>query len=210
MNRAVLIAAGEYREEYVFSEKDDLVAVDGGYEAMLRQHLVPVLFVGDRDSYAGELPEHLEKIVLPCEKDDTDSLFAVKELLKRGYRSFALYGFLGGSISHTIANPDLALSEKTRRRSASLSFRRNLRNPARRKKAFRRKARNVFFIQPFRHVRRLRFGGEVSVETVSHEKRFPRRHRQCLFGTGKNLGGSSPRFRADRLSGFRIYFRIVI
>ena len=104
MNRAVLIAAGEYREEYVFSEKDDLVAVDGGYEAMLRQHLVPVLFVGDRDSYAGELPEHLEKIVLPCEKDDTDSLFAVKELLKRGYRSFALYGFLGGSISHTIAN----------------------------------------------------------------------------------------------------------
>lgn len=24
MNRAVLIAAGEYREEYVFSEKDDL------------------------------------------------------------------------------------------------------------------------------------------------------------------------------------------
>lgn len=104
MNRAVLIAAGEYREEYVFSEKDDLVAVDGGYEAMLRQHLVPVLFVGDRDSYAGELPEHLEKIVLPCEKDDTDSLFAVKELLKKGYRSFALYGFLGGSISHTIAN----------------------------------------------------------------------------------------------------------
>lgn len=81
-----------------------MVAVDGGYEAMLRQHLVPVLFVGDRDSYAGELPEHLEKIVLPCEKDDTDSLFAVKELLKRGYRSFALYGFLGGSISHTIAN----------------------------------------------------------------------------------------------------------
>lgn len=104
MNRAVLIAAGEYREEYVFSEKDDLVAVDGGYEAMLRQHLVPVLFVGDRDSYAGELPEHLEKIVLPCEKDDTDSLFAVKELLKRGYRSFALYGFLGGSISNTFAN----------------------------------------------------------------------------------------------------------
>lgn len=104
MNRAVLIAAGEYREEYVFSEKDDLVAVDGGYEAMLRQHLVPVLFVGDRDSYTGELPEYLEKIVLPCEKDDTDSLFAVKELLKRGYRSFALYGFLGGSISHTIAN----------------------------------------------------------------------------------------------------------
>lgn len=104
MNRAVLIAAGEYRDEYAFSETDDVIAVDGGYAYILRQRLVPVLFVGDKDSYSEELPEDLEKILLPKEKDDTDSLYAIKELLKRGYRRFALYGFLGGSMAHAIAN----------------------------------------------------------------------------------------------------------
>ena len=40
----------------------------------------------------------------PVEKDDTDSMLAVREGLHRGYRDFVLYGALGGRLDHTLAN----------------------------------------------------------------------------------------------------------
>lgn len=49
----------------------------------------PGLIVGDFDSH--ENPHlDVETIVLPCEKDDTDTVFAVKEAMKRGYTDFLL------------------------------------------------------------------------------------------------------------------------
>lgn len=45
--------------------------------------------------------------MLPPEKDDTDTGWAVKEGWKRGYREFVLYGVTGGRISHTMANVQL-------------------------------------------------------------------------------------------------------
>jgi len=63
----------------------------------------PDLIVGDFDSYA-EPETTVEKIVLPTEKDDTDSIFAVKTAIARGYTHFLLIGMLGGRMDHSLGN----------------------------------------------------------------------------------------------------------
>lgn len=63
----------------------------------------PALIVGDFDSY--ENPHiDVETIVLPCEKDDTDTFFAVKEAISHGYTDFILVGVVGERLDHTLAN----------------------------------------------------------------------------------------------------------
>jgi thiamine pyrophosphokinase len=63
----------------------------------------PGLIVGDFDSHDNP---HLgvETIVLPCEKDDTDTVFAVKEAIKRGFDDFLLIGVVGARLDHTLGN----------------------------------------------------------------------------------------------------------
>ena len=51
----------------------------------------------------------VETIVLPCEKDDTDTLFAVKEALKRGFEDFILIGVVGARLDHTLGNVSILL-----------------------------------------------------------------------------------------------------
>ncbi len=74
----------------------------------------PDLIVGDFDSYpdprkgvsplSGELPE---VIALPREKDDTDTAFAVKEGLRRGFEEFVLVGAIGERFDHSLGNVQL-------------------------------------------------------------------------------------------------------
>ena len=64
--------------------------------------------MGDFDSH--ENP-HLdtETIVLPCEKDDTDTVYAMKEAIKRGFDTFLLIGVVGGRLDHTLGNISMLL-----------------------------------------------------------------------------------------------------
>ncbi len=70
-----------------------------GREAPLTPHLI----VGDFDSL-GRVPEGNNIIRHPVEKDDTDTMLAIKTGLERGYRDFLLYGCLGGRLDHAYAN----------------------------------------------------------------------------------------------------------
>ena len=89
------------------AEPDDfLIAVDGGFAHCLAAGLEPDLFVGDLDSLAPELVGLITcgRIELPCDKDDTDTIYACKEGLARGYTNFALHAALGGDVGHELAN----------------------------------------------------------------------------------------------------------
>ncbi len=103
-----IIGAGDvFTTDLTADEKDFIVCADGGYKYSSLLGRECDLVVGDFDSL-GKVPETENKIVAPCEKDDTDMTLAVKEGFKRGYREFVLFGALGGErFDHTVANIQL-------------------------------------------------------------------------------------------------------
>lgn len=82
---------------------DRVLAADGGYRHCLAVGLQPDLLLGDFDSL-DDLPPELESKKFPVEKDDTDTMLAIKLGLDLGHRIFHLYGGTGGRMDHTLAN----------------------------------------------------------------------------------------------------------
>lgn len=83
-------------------ESDLIIAADGGYSTLKKLNIKPDLVVGDFDSL-GETPENENIIKYPIKKDDTDTLLAVKTGLEKGYKTFVIYGAIGGRLDHTVA-----------------------------------------------------------------------------------------------------------
>ena len=112
MRRCVIIGgAGIENAEAVRSclrEDDFNIFCDSGLRHREALGIQPDLIVGDFDSHPNP---HLdtETIVLPCEKDDTDTVFAVKEALRRGFEDFLLIGVVGARLDHTLGNVSILL-----------------------------------------------------------------------------------------------------
>lgn len=131
MRRAILMCAGEYEPVPIPVEKetqslrsaeafDDcrderplVVAVDGGLPRLLAQGITPDIVLGDFDSLDPAFESILEKfgsenpdrlLRLPCEKDDTDTVYASRICLEHGCKELLFYGALGGRLDHTVAN----------------------------------------------------------------------------------------------------------
>lgn len=113
--KCVIVAAGDLSvAEIPLSGSDMLIAVDGGYKYCEELGLKPDLVLGDFDSVSGGQMEQIDRLStespgrvlrLKPEKDDTDTLAAIRLALGRGYREFLLYGATGGSrLEHTVAN----------------------------------------------------------------------------------------------------------
>ena len=105
MKRCFIFAAGTFfglRERP--ADGDLVIAADAGYRVCEQQNIKPDLLLGDFDSM--ELPAFSGEVCcLPVEKDDTDTMAAVKEGLARGCTEFFLYGGTGGKrLDHTLAN----------------------------------------------------------------------------------------------------------
>ncbi|SHH58455.1 thiamine pyrophosphokinase [Sporobacter termitidis DSM 10068] len=84
-------------------EHDFVIAADAGYMHLAALSAVADLVVGDFDSMP-QKPNHPNIVVHPAEKDETDTILAMDEGLKRGYRTFVILGGLGGRLDHTLAN----------------------------------------------------------------------------------------------------------
>lgn len=107
MKRCVIVG-GAPIERYdrikpLLRENDFIIYCDSGLKHMDALDRQPDLIIGDFDSH--ERPEtDIETIVLPTVKDDTDTMFAVKEGIRRGFEDFLLLGALGGRLDHTMVN----------------------------------------------------------------------------------------------------------
>lgn len=73
-----------------------VICADGGLDVAAQYGIVPDLLVGDFDSVQTQPPQGVETIHLPVHKDDTDTMFAIREAIRRGYQEFVLLGVLGG------------------------------------------------------------------------------------------------------------------
>ena len=112
MKRCVIVGGADIGNyEYVrslLSGEDFFVFCDSGLKHMDRLGVRPSLIVGDFDSHENPHLE-AETIVLPREKDDTDTVYGVKEALKRGFDTFLLVGVVGGRLDHTLGNVSILL-----------------------------------------------------------------------------------------------------
>lgn len=90
--------------EKIISRCEFIICADSGLKAAQKVGLAPDLIVGDFDSYSGALPESTEIIECVPEKDDTDTLVAVKEAISRGFGEIYLYGGFGARADHSFAN----------------------------------------------------------------------------------------------------------
>lgn len=107
MGRWVIIGGADidnYERLRTLLRMDDFfVYCDSGLKHKDALGAVPDLIVGDFDSFTKPQTE-VETIVLPCEKDDTDTMYAVKEGINRGCDEFLLLGVTGGRLDHTLGN----------------------------------------------------------------------------------------------------------
>ncbi len=100
----LIISGGEFSElPDDIPEPDHVIACDRGWKYARILGYTPDLIVGDFDS--SEMPpEDMSICCLPVEKDDTDTMYAARTVLKEGCRSAVICCAFGGRLDHTLAN----------------------------------------------------------------------------------------------------------
>ncbi len=95
---------GNYARVRGYLRADDFVIYcDSGLRHLNELGVDPSLIIGDWDSY--EDPHiDVETITLPVAKDDTDTVYAMREAMKRGFREFLLVGAVGARFDHSLVN----------------------------------------------------------------------------------------------------------
>ncbi len=106
--RCVIIGASPENDisevKHLIKDDDIIVCADGGYEKAVTAGLKPDIIIGDFDSAPVPVNSSCEVIKLPVMKDDTDTMFCIREFIRRGCSEFLLLGMTGGRPDHTVAN----------------------------------------------------------------------------------------------------------
>ena len=105
LRRCFVFSAGTFFGLRERPQPGDLVlAADAGYRICRQEGITPDLLLGDFDSM--DQPADFDHVLrVPVEKDDTDTMLAVKTGLEHGCGEFYLYGGTGGKrLDHTLAN----------------------------------------------------------------------------------------------------------
>lgn len=99
----IIVANGDFSKTDIKKNVGDLLIVaDSDNYKLLNIDDIDI-FVGDFDSIT-QVPKNKEFIKLPSEKNDTDTMYAIKYAIKKGYKNFVLYGVLGKRFDHSLAN----------------------------------------------------------------------------------------------------------
>lgn len=84
-----------------------VIAADSGLDRCAEAGIVPDMAVGDFDSAKTPVPDGVERVTVPSEKDDTDAHLAAQIAVERGFGELRLFCALGGRVSHSLANIQL-------------------------------------------------------------------------------------------------------
>ena len=87
---------------------DDIrIAADSGFENAQKLGERIDIALGDFDSLKGgtkNIPNEIEKVTVPAEKDETDTQLAVNLALSKGADDILIIGGLDGRLDHTLSN----------------------------------------------------------------------------------------------------------
>ncbi len=103
-----IISGGAFSPLTDIEKTDFVIACDKGCAYALEHGVSPDLLVGDFDSYSGAHPAGVRELDLPKEKDDTDTMAAVRWAVGDGYTQLWLYCALGGRLDHLLGNVQAA------------------------------------------------------------------------------------------------------
>lgn len=116
MSRCVIVGNADienYEKVKAYLGNDDyFVFCDGGLKHIDSLGVSPDFVVGDFDS-AKKPTSNENTLVLPTEKDDTDTFAAVKLMLKKGFKDFLLIGVIGQRLDHSLGNISILLFLKS-------------------------------------------------------------------------------------------------
>ncbi len=108
-----IIAGGDFSPLHNIKKSDFIIACDKGYKYALKSKITPDLIVGDFDSCDilskidlgyDNIFNNSKIIKLNKEKDETDTMFAVKYAIEHNFEEIFFYCYLGGRFDHIIAN----------------------------------------------------------------------------------------------------------
>ncbi len=86
------------------NDKDYIICADSGYYHAKKLNVHVNVLIGDFDSLE-RIPDDVDEIIrYPKEKDDTDTMLAIKYALEKGYSCFEIYGAMGNRFDHAYAN----------------------------------------------------------------------------------------------------------
>ena len=106
--KAFIYTGGTVYDEYVAErpEPNDLIiAADAGFLTAQRMGVEVDVLLGDFDTLGVEnIPEGIECLRVPAEKNDTDTQLAVQVALERGATEIVIVGGLSGRVDHTLSS----------------------------------------------------------------------------------------------------------
>ncbi len=95
----------EIRSLTDLADYDLILCADSAYLAAAREGIRPHIIIGDFDHGHGVMPEPRDNVtVVPCEKDDTDTMLCLKYAIEHGAEDITILGGIGGRLDHTFAN----------------------------------------------------------------------------------------------------------
>ena len=99
-----IVSGGRFSPLRELEKCEYVVACDHGYAYLRERGLRPDLLVGDFDSYTGPLPQDVPRLDLPVEKDDTDTMAAIRHAVSERCEGIHLYCAMGGRLDHLLGN----------------------------------------------------------------------------------------------------------
>ena len=94
----------EFIKSFINTETDYIICADRGYMTAAEASVKPDLFVGDFDSFGGNVESDIEVIKLNTHKDDTDSMHCAAVAIEKGFKKVVLLAATGERLDHTLAN----------------------------------------------------------------------------------------------------------